>query len=67
MVGLTEDRMHPVQLRQTKQAFFGAAGQVLIYLRDDLGAKDNETAVDGMQAMLDEVGDFWLKQKNETN
>jgi hypothetical protein len=52
-------KMPADQHREMKRAFFGAAGQVLIYMRDDVGAQGEEKAAAIFQAMLDEVQVFW--------
>jgi hypothetical protein len=52
-------KMPADQHREMKRAFFGAAGQVLIYMRDDVGAENEEKAAEVFQAMLDEVQVFW--------
>lgn len=61
-VGLQEDKLHPVQLTETKRAFFGACGQLLILLRDDLSVFPEDTAVEIMQDMIRQVADFWNSQ-----
>lgn len=52
-------KMPADQHREMKRAFFGAAGQVLIYMRDDVGVQGEEKAAAIFQAMLDEVQVFW--------
>jgi len=63
-VGLDKDTMHPVQAVETKRAFFGACGQVLVLLRDDM-PDDETTCVVILQAMHDQVGLFWSKQNTD--
>ena len=59
-VGITEDIMHPEQKIQTKQAFYGAIGQLLILLRDDMYNCTEDEAVQILQSMLNEVTDYFL-------
>ena len=66
-VGLSESAMHPQQRIETKQAFFGACGQMLILLRDDLGALEYSKAIDTLQDMLNQVSNFWLSQQQKQN
>jgi len=61
-VGLTPDTMHPRQAIETKRAFFGACGQLLMLLLYDMPDNEND-AVLLLQSMHDQVGDFWSKQK----
>lgn len=60
-VGLKRSEMQPVQAIETKRAFFGACGQMLILMRDDMPDNENE-AVKLLQGMHDQVGDFWSKE-----
>lgn len=65
-VGLNPATMHKVQYSQNKQAFYGACGQLLIMLRDDMPENENE-AVGTMQSMLEQVAKFWIEQKGQNN
>lgn len=64
---LKEDQLPPDQQREMKRAFYGACGQMLILLRDDLGdlaqkiggVKGELVAASILQIMLEQVGDFW--------
>lgn len=67
LTALTEERMHPDQLRETKRAFYGACGQMLIFQRDKVAELSEEDAVNALQLMLDEIGDFWLKENDSHN
>lgn len=64
-VGLKEDRMHPQQKTETKRAFMGACGQMLILLRNDLGALPEDQGIEQMQNMLNQVGEYFLKETNK--
>lgn len=55
------------QLRETKRAFFGACGQMLILLRDDVAAFPEPIAVSIMKTMLDQVGTFWENEMKNQN
>lgn len=66
-VGLSEDKMHPQQKVETKRAFMGACGQMLIMLRDDLGALPEDKAVEQMESMMNQVGEYFLKETNKLN
>jgi len=63
-----EAKMNPVQALETKRAFFGACGQMLILFRDEIGGiEDEDQAIEAMQDLLNQVGDFWNKQLNQVN
>jgi hypothetical protein len=64
-VGLKEDLMHPQQKTETKRAFMGACGQMLILLRDDLGVLPEDQGIEQMQSMLNQVGEYFLKETNK--
>jgi hypothetical protein len=66
-VGLKEKNMHSVQRTETKRAFIGACGQMLILLRDDLGALEESKAIEIMQDMMNQVGTYFMKKTNKLN
>jgi hypothetical protein len=66
-VGLKLEQMPPDQIRETRRAFFGACGQILILMRDDVGALPEKQAIKIMENMLQEVGNFWLVQGQRQN
>ena len=47
-VALSEDKMHPQQKHQLRQAFMGCAGQMIILLRDDLAQLSEDDGVEGL-------------------
>lgn len=61
--GIPENKMPEDQRREMKRAFFGACGQMLILLRDELGdygdKHGDKAAAMMMHNMLDQVGKFW--------
>lgn len=62
-VGLSEEAMHPIQKIETKRAFFGACGQLLILFRDNIGSiEDEDKAILQMQDLINQVGIFWKEQ-----
>ncbi|WP_157585412.1 hypothetical protein [Runella zeae] len=54
--------MHPIQLQETRRAFYGAAGQMLILLRDDLSELPEEEAISKLDSMIIQVEAFWMNQ-----
>lgn len=64
MVQLPESAMNPIQAIETKRAFFGAWGQALIHMRDEVGVLPEDEAVSKLEEQLQEIGNFWLKTKN---
>lgn len=66
-VGLKEANMNPIQRIETKRAFIGACGQMLILLRDDLAALPEDVGVKEMQGMLNQVVYFFLAETNKQN
>lgn len=61
--GLKEAEMHEVQRIETKRAFFGACGQMLLLLRDDLGGmEDEDRAILTMADMVHQCERFWKDQ-----
>lgn len=62
-VNLHEERMHPQQKVQLKEAFFGACGQLLVLFRDDIGALPEEEAIDKMQGLHDQCLQYWIDKE----
>ncbi len=66
-VGLSDTLMSVAQMRETKRAFMGACGQMLVMLRDELSKLSDEQGVDTLQNMLEQVGNFWLAETKRVN
>ena len=59
--------MHPQQKIQLRQTFFGASGQMLILLRDELSKLEEEKAMETLQDLINQVGNFFLAETNKMN
>jgi hypothetical protein len=59
MVQCPEEKMHPVQRTETKRAFMGAAGQILLLLKDNITAYDETEGIHILKNMIDQVASFW--------
>lgn len=57
---LDERYMHPEQLIQIKQAFYGAWGMLLVLLRDDISNMADGHRI--LSEMLQHISDFWEDQ-----
>lgn len=66
-VALKEDIMPEIQKRQLRQAFMGACGQIILLLRDDVGALSETDAIKTMENMINQVGNYFLKATNKNN
>jgi hypothetical protein len=62
MVGVPEEKMHPVQRVETKRAFMGACGQMLLLLRDDVAEYEETEAIVLFKNMLAQVEAFWKEE-----
>ena len=61
--GVTKEQMNEVQYTETKRAFFGACGQMLVTLREDIAAiEKEEDAIEQLESMNDQVMNFWLEE-----
>lgn len=65
-LGPKED-MHPIQLRETRRAFYGCAGLLLDACKNDVTQHDDETAVAIMQDMVEQVQTFWNREVEKMN
>ena len=63
-VNITEAQMHPTQRIETKRAFFGALGQLLVLMRDDIGVLEEDEGVRVLDDMVAQVKVFWNSQTN---
>lgn len=63
-VALKEHEMHPMQKIQVKQAFYGAMGQMLILMRDDIAPLKMSHAIKVLEGMLKQIGDYWTDPSN---
>lgn len=66
-MALSESTMHQQQKIQLRQTFFGASGQMLILLRDELSKLDEEKAMETLQDLINQVGNFFLAETNKMN
>lgn len=58
-MALSENAMHPQQKVQLRQTFFGATGQMLILLKDEVSKLEDKEATGIMQDLLNQVVDFF--------
>lgn len=66
-MSLSESTMHPQQKIQLRQTFFGASSQMLILLRDELSKLEEEKAMETLQDLINQVGNFFLAETNKMN
>lgn len=59
---LVEAEMPEDQRRETKRTFFGACGQMLVLLRDDITKLEDDDGAEMLQNMLNQVAAFWLNE-----
>lgn len=65
-VNLSESNMHPLQRVETKRAFMGACGQMLVLFRDVLGAiEDEDKAILQMEDLFNQVKIYWNNEANQ--
>lgn len=66
-VALKENNMNSVQKIETKRAFMGACGQMLFLLRDDISKFDEDEAIEILENIKNQIGNFFIKQKGLSN
>lgn len=59
--GASEEKMHPVQRIETRRAFMGACGQMLIMLKEDM-PENEEEAIQVLDNMMEQVTMFWMAE-----
>lgn len=67
LMSLDESKMADIQRKQTRRAFYGAWGQLLILMRDGISTHEEEEGINIMQAMLNQVAEFWIRQNSQAN
>lgn len=65
--GVKEAQFSPIQATETKRAFYGAWGQLLILMRDELGVIPMDLGTILMQEMLIEVCKYWADEAEKEN
>lgn len=66
-VGLSEAMLPEVQRIEMKRTFFGAAGQILFLMRDDVADLPELEGIKVLEAMKSEIGEFWMDEANRKN
>jgi hypothetical protein len=56
------DTCSPVQAIEMRRVFYGAVGQLLVYLRDDLAAESQDDGVTELERIWQQVKMFWDRQ-----
>ncbi len=59
MVGLKESDMIEIQKKETKQAFVGGIGQLLIILQNDFSELTDEEGYEVLESLLNQVSTFF--------
>lgn len=67
LVKLKESDMKPIQINQLRQTFFAACGMMLILLRDDIGAMEENEAITAMENMISQVSNHFIKPDYKHN
>lgn len=64
-VGLDESKMPETQRIETKRAFMGACGQLLMLFTNELIEMPDNKSVVILDDMIQETKQFWLSQMNK--
>ena len=66
-MALDENKMHPVQKVETRRVFFGAWGQLLMFMQNDITELPDEKGFEILDSMIDEVGQFFINEVHNQN
>ncbi|SEI39827.1 hypothetical protein SAMN05216327_101231 [Dyadobacter sp. SG02] len=66
-VGLVAASMPADQLRETKRAFFGGYGDLLMTLEHDILLLPEDLAVEKIESMVNQVQDFWMAEASHAS
>lgn len=65
MTSLDKLDKNSVQYKETKRAYYGAIGQLLLIQRDELTQLQDIEAADTLESLLSETTKFWSEQLQE--
>lgn len=66
-MGLVESKMHKEQKKQIRETFFGASGQMLILLRDEISELEENKGIQVLEGLISQVVNFFLAENNRQN
>lgn len=64
-IGLVEAIMHPEQKLQVQDAFMGGCFTTIMLFKDRIGDMEEQEAVDVLNDIWKQCGDYWLKRTNQ--
>jgi len=64
---LIESKMPELQRIETKRVFYGAFGQLLMLLQNDISALSDEDAFKTLDSMINQVGQFFIDETHKQN
>jgi len=64
---LDESRMPEVQRIETKRVFYGAFGQLLMLLQNDITELSDNEAFKTLDSMITQVGQFFINETHKQN
>ena len=64
---LDESRMPEVQRIETKRVFYGAFGQLLTLLQNDISELSDDEAFKTLDSMINQVGQFFINETHKQN
>jgi len=64
---LDESKMPEVQQIETKRVFYGAFGQLLMLLQNDISILSDEKAFEALDNMINQVGQFFINETHKQN
>lgn len=67
LVNLNESTMSPIQRTETRRAFMAGCGQMLVLMRDEVGALEENAAINAMENMLQQAANFWTIENISKN
>lgn len=62
LMGLDESQMPPIQQQETRRAFFGACGQMLRLMTEDIADLEEVDAVGTIINLKNQVSEYFLKE-----
>lgn len=66
-MGLDEAKLHPIQRTETRRVFFGAWGQLLMFMQNDIVELSDQEGFEILDSMVNEVGQFFINEAHNQN
>lgn len=65
--GLDEGEMRAIQKQETRRAFYGGCGHMLMLMLNEVSKLEESEGAKVLDDVLNQVGNFWIAETNSHN